>query len=272
MTLAVSDFDHIRRVVREESGIVLEAGKEYLVEARLAPVLRERNLASYAELAAELRTKPRGPLTVAVVEAMTTNETTFFRDVTPFEVLRTKVLPELFAARPNGPLTLWSAACSSGQEAYSVAMMLRENFDDASRARVEIIGTDIDAKVLARAREGRYSQIEVNRGLPAAYLLRYFAKDGMHWVLREDVRRQVEFRAMNFVGEWRGAPFADVILLRNVLIYFDQPTRQRIVSRMERQLNRGGYLMLGSTESLQDVDTRFDRVELGRGVVYRLPG
>jgi chemotaxis protein methyltransferase CheR len=264
------EFDYLRRLVREQSAIVLESGKEYLVEARLAGLVREQGMTTVTDLVAKLRGLRDGPLHTQVVEAITTNETLFFRDPPLWEALRKEVLPELIERRrPERRLHLWSAACSSGQEPYSLAMLLAEHFPELAGWKVGILATDLSTAMLARAREGSYSQLEVNRGMPAAMLVKHFVKEGMHWRVVPGLRRAVEFRPLNLDAAWPPLPRMDLVLLRNVLIYFDASTKQAIVARMRRQLHPDGYLLLGAAENLLGLDDAVDRMTLGRTICYR---
>lgn len=264
MALATQDFDTIRRIVRDRSAIVLEPGKEYLVESRLQPVAQKLGLADLRALATAMSAAPNGPVTAEVVEAMTTNETSFFRDIKPFETLREHILPELVRARQNERrLTIWSAACSTGQEPYSLAMTLAEHFPQLASWQVRIIGTDISTGALAQARAASYSQLQVNRGVPAPMLLKHFDRKGMHWHVKPDLRSRVEFMPMNLVAPWPDLPRFDLVLLRNVLIYFDSDVRRQILERLHRSLAGDGYLMLGSTESMLGITVPYERVVLG---------
>jgi chemotaxis protein methyltransferase CheR len=272
VTLDASDFTLVTKIVYERSGIALEAGKEYLVEARLTTLARQEGLASVAAIAQQLRAKPTGPLVQKVVEAMTTNETLWFRDVRPFEALRTEVMPKLIEARKaQRKLTIWSAASSTGQEAYSIAILLREHFPELANWQVKIVGSDIDTEVLARARQGRYSQLEVNRGLQASLLVKYFERDGMHWKVNQALRSMVEFIELNLVApSWSGLPRADIVFLRNVMIYFDVPTRRQILKRLATTIAPDGYLFLGAGETTLDIDGAWERVDLGRAHCFRM--
>jgi chemotaxis protein methyltransferase CheR len=249
---------------------VLESGKDYLAESRLTALAEEEGFASLAELLAELRGAPWNALQRKVVEAMTTNETTFFRGARPFEWLRRTVFPDLIARRADRRrLDIWCAGCSSGQEPYSVAMLLREDFPALARWRVRFLATDISRRVLERARAGRYSHLEVSRGLPPAFLAAYFREDGDEWEIREDIRALVEFREMNLAGPWTLGGEMDLVLMRNVLIYFDHDTRREILARLRRVLSPGGYLMLGTAEGTDPLDDGFERVESVRAALYR---
>jgi chemotaxis protein methyltransferase CheR len=269
------DFEFVRRLLLERSAIVLEPDKRYLAESRLAPLVRQLHLNSIGELIQRLRAQPYDGLTIQVVEAMVTTETSFFRDHHPFEALRKVVLPELIRKRQEERrLQVWCAASSTGQEPYSVALLLRESFPELERAEwnVSLLATDLSGEVLARAREGRYSQIEVNRGLPAALLVKYFQQQGNTWQLSEKVRRTVEFREINLAQAWPALPPMDLVLLRNVMIYFDVPTKKAILGKLSRVLKPDGYLLLGGAETTFSLDDSYRRVEQLKSGFYQLQG
>ena len=269
--MTAGEFDYVCRLVRDRSGVVLEAGKEYLVDARLTPVARQAELGSVSELIGRLRAGPDGGLAVRVVEAMVTTETTFFRDLHPFETVRTTVLPDLVRRRRDERrLTVWFAACSTGQEPYSVALLIREHFPELAGWRLDLLATDLSADVLARARAGRYSQLEVNRGLPAALMVKYFRQHGAVWELNEDVRRMVEFRELNLTRPWPALPRADLVFLRNVMIYFDAPTKKAILDRVAKVLRPDGYLLLGGAETTLNLSDSFRRAEHLKGGFHQL--
>jgi chemotaxis protein methyltransferase CheR len=270
MSMTTVEFDYLRKLVREQSAIVLDSGKEYLVEARLAGLVREQGMSTVTDLVAKLRGLRDGPLHTQVVEAITTNETLFFRDPPLWDTLRREVLPELVERRRGERrLQLWSAACSSGQEPYSLAMLLAEHFGELAGWEVHILATDLSTAMLARAQEASYSQLEVNRGLPAAMLVKHFSKEGMHWRVVPGLRRTVEFRPLNLGATWPPLPRMDLVLLRNVLIYFDAETKRMIAERMRRQLRPDGYLVLGAAENLLGLDEAVERVTFGRTICYR---
>jgi len=269
--MTAQDFDYVCRLVRDRSAVVLEAGKEYLVEGRLNPVARQLGLKSISELVGRLRSGPDNGLTARVVEAMVTTETSFFRDLHPFETLRTAVLPELIRRRADEKqLEIWCAACSTGQEPYSMAILLREHFPTLAGWRVNILATDLSGEVLGRAKEGRYNQIEVNRGLPAALLVKYFRQQGSSWELTEAVRHRVEFRELNLIRPWPFLPRMDLVFLRNVMIYFDPDTKKSILGRVARLLQPDGYVLLGGSETTLNLDDSFHRVESLKGGFYQL--
>ena len=270
--LASTDIEFLRDLVHRRAAIVLDPGKTSLIESRLAPVARAEGLSSVQELLQRLRTAPDTRLTGLVVDAMTTNETTFFRDVHPWSALEHHILPDLIERRASQrSLTVWSAACSTGQEPYSLAMLLASKFPSVlADWRVRIVGTDLSPRVLELARHGSYSQLEVNRGLQAAMLVRFFEREGAQWRIREDLRRLVEFREMNLCTAWAGLPTADLILMRNVLIYFDLATKREVLGKVRRVLRDDGYLLLGTAETTVNVDDRFERLSLDRATAYRM--
>ncbi|GIU89044.1 MAG: chemotaxis protein methyltransferase [Acidimicrobiia bacterium] len=268
--LDLRDVEFLCALVHERSAIVLDTRKEYLLRARLEPLARKQGLSGLAELVDRLRADT-GRLTDLVVDALTTNETSWFRDVAAFEALRNVVLPKLVERRRSDrQLRIWSAAASTGQELYSVAMVLRDDFPEVLGWDVKLLGTDLSPSALARARAGRYSPIEMNRGLPSAALLRHFERDGFGWRAGEQLRSMVEWREMNLARSWPVLPPFDLVLLRNVLIYFDGTTKQQVFDRMARVLRLNGFLMLGSAETPPREDGRWARVALGAVTLYTL--
>ena len=262
-------FDYVRKLMHEQSAIALEPGKEYLVESRLLPLARQMGLPSVRELVTQLRTRPMGAVHVQVIEAMTTNETSFFRDLHPFEALRKDVLPPLLEARAaRKSLTIWSAACSSGQEPYSIAIVLREHFPQLRDWNVQIIASDLSQPMLDRAALGQYTLQEVNRGLPAALLVKYFQKSGVLWQVKPDTRKLARFVRMNLIERWP-LPVCDVIFLRNVLIYFTADTKRQILRQIRRQLAPDGALFLGGAETTLGIDKGWERVNHGKTASYR---
>ncbi len=270
-----TDFRYIHDLVRQRSGIVLGSDKHYLVEARLAKLVESAKLESLSELVQRLRDR-EGPLQREVVELMVTNETYFFRDVVPFESLHQVVIPSLLEARQRTRrLNFWSAACSTGQEPYSIAMLLCEEFQRLSAWDIRIVASDISHQVLARAQAARYTAYEVHRGLQPQLLARYFAPaaDGAgDWALRDKVRTMVEFHQLNLLGGWPGLPTMDVIFLRNMLIYLDADEKRRLLGRMRQQLAPDGYLFLGGAETTLNLDDHFERVLIERAGCYRQRG
>ncbi|MFP3713993.1 CheR family methyltransferase [Puerhibacterium sp. TATVAM-FAB25] len=268
MSLAPDTFAFVADLVRRRSAIRLEAGKEYLVESRLLPLARERGCAGVDAFVREVRTAGREADLVRVVEALATHETSWFRDQTPFEALRTQVLPDVLRRRgPAARVRVWSAACSSGQEPYSVAMVAAETLPPG--ASIEILATDLSARILDQAGSGTYSQLEVNRGLPAPMIVRHMVRAGAQWQVAPALRRVVTFRQHNLLEPAPPGPF-DLVLLRNVLIYFDLPTKQAILRRVRQVMAPGGVLVLGAAETTIGVDDAWQRVPAGRGSVYTL--
>ena len=271
MTPEDRDFAVVQQLVEAEAGIALEARQGYLVASRLGSVAKEEGFASVPALVDRLRTRPTSALRSRVVDAITTNETSFFRDAPFFEALQREILPDLIAGRQRErSLRIWSAGCASGQEAYSVAMLLLDEFPQVRDWDVTILGTDISASVLARAATGCYSQHEVNRGLPAARLVRHFGRDGSSWRVSERLRSRVSFRPLNLAKAWPALPRMDLVLLRNVMLYFALPTREAVLRQVARDLRPDGWLVLGSAETMLNLDTPFQRVPLGKSSGYRL--
>jgi chemotaxis protein methyltransferase CheR len=265
------EYDYIRKLLQDQSAIALDADKRYLVESRLAPLLRQQSLGSIGELVQRLRVAPRDGLSTQIVEAMVTTETSFFRDLHPFETLRKTVLPELMSRRRGERcLHIWCGASASGQEPYSLAILLREHFPELRLGwKVALLATDLSQEMLERARAGRFNQIEVNRGLPAALLVRYFAQHGASWQLCDDIRNAVEFRQLNLAQPWPLLPRMDLVLIRNVMIYFDIATKKAILGRLARVLAPDGYLILGGAESTFNIDDSYRRIEPLKGGFYQ---
>jgi chemotaxis protein methyltransferase CheR len=269
--ISAGDFDYIRELVRVHSALLLEPGKEYLVESRLDPVVRREGFPSFAFMIARLRSLPFNDLHRQVVEAMTNNETMFFRDARMFAMLKQTILPEIVTRRAaQRSINIWSAACSSGQEPHSVAMLLREFRPSLEGWKSTIIASDMSLVMLARARSGAYSQFEVNRGLPAALLVKYFEQNRATWEISPSIRRMVDYREINLIQPWAVLPRMDVILMRNVLIYLDVETRRSILSRVARALAPGGYLILGGAETTNHLHEAFEPASLADGLCFRL--
>lgn len=268
-TFSDAEFTYISDMVRTRSAIVLEPGKEYLVEARLAPLVRELGLESIGALVTKLR-QGNGGLAEKVTEAMTTNETSFFRDVAPFQALRTLVLPSLVETRKvQRSLRIWCAASSSGQEPYSIAMTIEDDFPQLRGWNLQIVATDLSPAMVERGRSGVYKALEVNRGLPAPMLIKYFTKVGVDYELKAEIRSMVDFSELNLIGAWPAFPPFDIVFLRNVLIYFDVETKRTIMGRVKRLLAPDGYLFLGAAETTMNIDDGFERLPLERAGCYR---
>jgi chemotaxis protein methyltransferase CheR len=266
--LTAANYKFLQQEIYRDSGIVLDGDKHYLLESRLLPVVRAAKLASLDELCARLRLKQSSDLARQVMEALTTNETLFFRDMAPFEVLKSRLLPEWSAKlAPGQTLKIWSAAASSGQEAYSIAMLLKERIPDGRRTT--ILGTDISEQILGVAREAKYVQFEVNRGLPAMYLVKYFIRDGLDWRLKEEIRSMVRFQRFDLRQSMVGLGRFQIIFCRNVLIYFDGATKKRILEQLANVLEPGGYLLLGGAESIMDMQQSFERTADKTTAIYR---
>ena len=273
MSIETADFEYICKVVRESSAIVLEKGKEYLVEARLYPVVKELGLDSLPKLVDAVK-KGDSAARTRVVEALTTNETSFFRDIEPFDFLKKEIIPEVMKKRAaSRQLTIWCAASSTGQEPYSIAMMLRENFPELVSWKVKIVATDINKEVLEKAKKGVFSQLEVNRGLPVAYLVKYFEKKGPEFVLKDDIRSMVQYLEMNLARPFTAiVGDVDVVLIRNVLIYFDAETKKSILGKIRGVMKSDGFLFLGAAETTINLDENFVRRSAGRASCYHLKG
>jgi len=266
------DFEYVRSLVRRESAIVLDDSKTYLVVSRLLPVARNHGFETVGALISNLQASPHGDLHTLAVEAIATTETSFFRDLHPFIALQDEILPELIQKRSQSSRTLsiWSAGCSSGQEPHSIAMILRDRFANLAGWNLQLNASDLSSQMVKRASLGTYSQLEVNRGLPARYLVRFFDQIEDRWVLNEDLRRMFRYFQQNLTREWTSLPAIDVLLLRNVLIYFDVATRRKLLRQVRRLLRPDGYLLLGSAETTLNLDELFDRVRVGKAVFYQV--
>jgi chemotaxis protein methyltransferase CheR len=261
------NYRFLQEHVRSQAGIVLEGNKHYLFESRLAPIVRQLGLSSINDLCALLRAAREPEVGRRVVEAMTTNETYFFRDPAHYDAIKTSLLPRLREERgATRKLRFWSAASSTGQEAYSLAMLLRESgFDDWN---INILGTDFSSAIVGRARAGKYHQIEVNRGLPASLLVKHFTRSGVEWQLSDAVSRMVRFETIDLRDSMRSLGPFDLVFCRNVLIYFDAETKSKILKEIHGTLFRGGWLLLGGAETAFGVDEHFERLAIGSATIY----
>ena len=251
------DFETFSSLVKTESGLTMTPEKAYLLESRLAPVALKWKLSGVEQLAEALRSRHDAAQIRDVTEAMTINESQFFRDTKPFDLLRDKMLPALLAARgAKRRLRIWSAACSSGQEAYSIAILLQETAALNGWA-IEIVGTDISTDMVERAKAGVYSSFEIQRGMPAKLLVKHFGRAGDKWQITEPIRRAVQFRRHNLLHDAMALGTFDVVFCRNVLIYFDIPTKAKVLAAVHRQMPADGYLVLGAAETVLGVTEMF---------------
>ncbi|WP_369792940.1 protein-glutamate O-methyltransferase CheR [Thalassospira sp. HJ] len=263
------DFEFVSRLIKSKSGLVLSQDKTYLLESRLMPIARKRGLKDLTELIGALRGGDRN-LVEEVVDAMTTNESFFFRDTKPFDQFRHVVLPHMIKARaPKKHLRIWCAAASSGQEPYSLAMILDEFKSQLAGWRIDIIGTDISREILTKARAGLYSQFEVQRGLPIGLLVKYFQKKEDQWQISADIRGKVQYKEFNLLEDFRPLGQFDVVYCRNVLIYFDQPTKSDVLSRISALMPDDGFLFLGGAETVLGISDKFKPLARQRGI-YQL--
>jgi len=269
MTVPLSPlaFETLATLLKTRSGLIIGTDKLYLLETRLAGIIKREKLTDLNGLAERLRRPGSEAVARDVIEAMTTNESFFFRDDKPFLHFRTQALPRLVAARPPGnPIRVWSAASSSGQEAYSIAMIVSESSGVLHGRKVEIVGTDIARDQVVRAREGVYSQFEVQRGLPVQMLMRYFRKEDPNWRIVDTIRAMAQFREFNLLSDLRSLGRFDIVFCRNVLIYFDQPTKTRVLDGIAGLMAPDGLLYLGGAETVLGITTRFAPMPNERGV------
>jgi chemotaxis protein methyltransferase CheR len=268
--LTPQDFDYLRKLLKERSGLVLSGEKQYLAESRLLPVARKHSLAGLTELIACLKSAAFGPLSVEVVEAMTTNESFFFRDKIPFEHFRDTIMPALMDARAREKrLRIWCTAAATGQEPYSLAMNLKGMGAKLAGWRVEILATDLSTEVLERAKAGIYTQFEVQRGLPIQQLVKFFSQVGEAWQIAPEIRAMVQFRPLNLLNDFKPLGTFDVMFCRNVLIYFDQPTKIDVLNRLARQMPSDGFLVLGAAETVVGLTDAFKPMPDRRGLCLR---
>lgn len=261
--------DFIIALLRKESGLVLDGSKTYLIEARLEPIACEAGLASIDGLCRYLKQCPTSPLLQKVVDAMATNETSFFRDMIPFDIVRNVLLPDLLKANQRRRIRIWSAACATGQEPYSLAMLLCSIEPMLAGWDIGILATDLVERVLERARTGRFTQYEIQRGLPAQYMTRYFDQTGSEWKVRPEVKRWIEFKRLNLLADFSSFGQFNIIFCRNILIYFDSASKKKVLEGMAASLAPNGALFLGGGETPLGITDRLIRVEAGRGVYYR---
>jgi chemotaxis protein methyltransferase CheR len=266
------DFEFLAGMLRDKSGLTLTQDKVYLLESRLTPLARKRGLDTLDALIQKLRFSRDDALIKEVTEAMTTNESFFFRDNTPFDLFKNHVLPAIEKSRPGKRLRIWCAAASTGQEPYSLAILLRENWQKWQGWNIEIIGTDLSTQVLEKAKVATYSQFEVQRGLPIQLLIKYFRQDGDVWRLNDEIRNMVTFRPFNLLSSFAGMGTFDVIYCRNVLIYFDQPTKKDVLERMHATMAPDGTLFLGAAETVLGITDKLRPVKGQRGMYVSSSG
>lgn len=270
--MTITDFDFICQILKTRSGLLLTNDKAYLLESRLLPVARKWKLATFDDLVRLIRTKNDEAVIRDVVEAMTTNESFFFRDTKPFDQFKQICLPALTKARAGSKtIRIWSAACSSGQEGYSLAMILAEMGAQLAGWKIEIIGTDLSGEILQRAKDGLYSQFEVQRGLPITLLVKYFTQVGDRWKISDAIRSKVQFREWNLLNDPSPLGKFDIVFCRNVLIYFDQPTKTKVLAGIAKQMPEDGYLFLGGAETVLGISDKFQLLPGQRGI-YGLTG
>lgn len=263
-------FEFLTDLVLRKSAIVLEPSKKYLVESRLLPIARAHGWASLDELASALKKPGAASLIQEVIDAMTTNESSFFRDLHPFNALRTQVIPELIAKRANErQLNIWSNACSSGQEVYSIAMLLREHFPELAGWKIRLTATDLSKQILDKAKSGVFTQTEINRGLPMPMVLKHFKRNGVHWQISDEIRNMVDFKVLNLIDPWPSTlPKMDIVFLRNVLIYFSVDTKRQILEKVHRVMHRDGLMFLGGAETTMNLNVKFERKIIDKATGY----
>lgn len=265
--MSPAEYDYLRQFLKARSGLVLSNEKQYLIESRLLPVARKAGLASIAALVAKLKEPREAALAEAVVDAMTTNESFFFRDKTPFEHFTQVMIPELMKARASTrKIRIWCAAASTGQEPYTLAMCLKEMEAKLAGWRVEILGTDISNEVLERAKSGTYTQFEVQRGLPIQLLLKYFTQHGESWMISQQLKSMVQWKKFNLLESFANFGPFDIVFCRNVLIYFDQPTKADVLSRISKVMASDGFLVLGAAETVVGLSDAFKPMPDRRGL------
>jgi chemotaxis protein methyltransferase CheR len=269
-SISPENYSFLQRYIYQESGIVIDAGKNYLLESRLLPIVKQEKLTTLNDLCNLLRATAPVGLRSRVVESMTTNETLFFRDLPIFEALQHHILPKLVESRRDTKrISIWSAAASSGQEAYSIAMLLQEMRLEGWR--IQILGTDLNQQILDKAASGRYLQIEVNRGLPAKYLVKHFTRAGLDWQISDKLRNMVTFQRFDLRNSMRTHGPFDIVFCRNVLIYFDVETKRKILASLRQAMVPEALLALGAAETTINLDNNFQRVTFGSAAFYQVP-
>lgn len=265
------DFNLLRDILKERSGLALSEDKHYLLESRLMPVARKLGMAGLDDLIRAVRTERKETLLRDVTEAMTTNESYFFRDVQPFDQFRQTTMPAFLEARSNTKrIRIWSAACSTGQEPYSLAMILKEMAAKLAGWRVEIVATDLSDETLEKSRVGLYSQFEVQRGLPIQYLMKNFQQVDEMWQIDPSIRAMVQFKQFNLLDNYAVLGTFDIIFCRNVLIYFENETKRQVLDKMAQRMPSDGVLYLGGAETVLGITDTFAPVQGQRGVYQQV--
>lgn len=271
MNLTSQDFDYLRKMILDQAAIVMDPGKEYLVESRVIPVVKQEGLSDISELVKKLRSSNNDDLSDKVVDALTTNETSFFRDFYPFEALREKIIPDLIQKRKGSlKLNFWCAASASGQEPFSVAILLREHFPQLRGWEINFMATDISHEILNRCQNGKFSQLEINRGLPVTYMVKYFERHGTDWEAKPIIRDMINFSWLNLSHPFPFMPLMDIVFIRNVLIYFDVEMKKRILAKIRKIIKPDGYLFMGGAETTLNLDPAFERVNYKQSGCYFL--
>jgi chemotaxis protein methyltransferase CheR len=266
--LDAADYAYVQQLLLEHAAMQLSTAQDYLVRSRLEPVAKRAGLSDLNALVAQLRRDSFGSLHTQVVEAMTTHETSFFRDLHPFSALKSSVISEIVARKSDHTLRVWSAACSTGQEPYSLAMLLME-LPQLKNWKIQILATDLSRATLERAKSGTYSALEVGRGLPARMLAQHFERSGASFQIRSGLRALIEWRQLNLAGRWGLLPPFDLVFMRNVLIYFPAPMMLQVLKTVRTTMHPDGYLFLGTTENMLGMATGFDTVAIGKTMLYR---
>lgn len=270
MILTAPDIEFLSGVVAEFSGNVISPRQAYMLEQQLTPIAKRVGLTSVTELVGKMRKTPSTILSTQVAEAVTVNETSFFRDNHPFVALEKKVIPDLIAKnKSTKKLRIWCAACSCGQEPYTIAMILRESFPQLRDWKVEIVATDLSDEMLRKSKAGEYSQLEVNRGLPVKKLVKYFERKGTAWQVKQELRDLISFRRLNLTTAFPPLGEFDIVFIRNVMIYFDRSTKEKILTRVRNVLRSDGYLFIGSAETTIGLSVPFKREEIDVSICYR---
>ena len=270
MELSKENIQYFVDFIKKETGMSMSLDKEYLFESRLAPVVRKLDLNNYDELISEIRFR-RAEAVQNTINALTTNETYFFRDFKPFDFLQKEIFPKLIENTADGnTINIWSAACSSGQEPYSIAMSVLENRQKIGNRKINIYATDISSKVIEKARRGIYNQFEIQRGLPASLMVKYMSKkDEDYWEVKDELKNMINFFEDNLLGEYQKLPALDLVFCRNVLIYFDSQTKQKILSKIAMKLKTGGYVFLGTSETSNLLPEMYDQNKDMRSVYIK---